>query len=79
MKCKEELDKKTPVMQVEAAGNVPLPVFPAKVGHSLQSSPCQSTHMQPRPNESQLSIWDLYPWRVLCCCQLKAILACILA
>ena len=35
MKNKEELDKKTPVMQVEAAGNVPLPVFPAKVGHSL--------------------------------------------
>ena len=35
MKYKEELDKKTPVMQFEAAGNVPLPVFPAKVGQSL--------------------------------------------
>ena len=35
MKCKEELDEETPVMQIEAAGNVPLPVFPAKVGQSL--------------------------------------------
>lgn len=46
-------------MQIEAAGNVPLPVFPAKVRHLLQAYLCQSTHMQTRQSQSQLSIWEL--------------------
>ena len=77
MKCSQELDKETPVMQIEAAGNAPLPVFPAKVGHCIIVLSLPKHPHATRTNQTQLSIWNLYTLRVLCCCQSKAILTCI--